>query len=301
MARIGTLAGEVRPAVPALLLTLALLLPAVARAGAACEPHGSGAACASACCVEAARATAGGAEAARAPACGAHAVCATACDRHAVVAASSHVHDHDADDADDDGFQWALYDPRTDRMNGGSSDYPASRLRRVARHAGHEMLWFERDGREWVTTDPALVARARAALAPMEELGRQMGRVGREQGAVGARLGRHGGELGRLGARQGALAARLATVSLREDLDDEDLVRARHEIRREMRELEIEMERVRDRMDADGDGGMERLGARMGELGRRMGELGRQAERTMRALGDEAVRTGRARRFDDAM
>jgi hypothetical protein len=46
-------------------------------------------------------------------------------------------------------------------------------------------LWFTHEGKSYIVTDPAIVAKIRAMYKPMEALGRQQQLLGQQQGALG--------------------------------------------------------------------------------------------------------------------
>lgn len=161
-------------------------------------------------------------------------------------------------------------------------------LATLRRSASGPALWFERDGVEYVVTDPATVERARELCATLRESGREMGRIGAKQGAIGARLGAYGGRLGALGGRLGAASARLATS--RSSGSERDRIEA------EMDEVRAEMEKVRTEMEAArGERGEhEALSREMKELSKRHREELVKVRAGLRELVDEAVRTGKA-------
>ncbi len=85
-------------------------------------------------------------------------------------------------------------------------------IHRAIGSADEDILWFSLDGIEYVVRDPALVAEAMNAVAPIQELGRAQGRLGAAQGRLGGPQGRSGGPQGRLGAQQAELGRRQAEL-----------------------------------------------------------------------------------------
>ncbi len=197
------------------------------------------------------------------------------------------------DSEDGNGFSFALIEP------GGRSSVVFDRdgsatLDRLRDEARVPTLWFSENGVETVSTDRAAVARAREICAPLEQLGREMGRVGGEMGEIGGEMGRYGGRLGELGGRLGGVAARLANARLNDDARE----RARLEAERDR--LEAEMQRVRAEMKSRERGSVR---ARQGELRDRMRELSarhreevRKARTELRELLHELRGTGRTTR-----
>lgn len=202
-----------------------------------------------------------------------------------------------------------FHDDRTTTML--SSDGDMARARRY-RRSGEPMLWFRRDGQEYVVRDPNVLREVDALWQPVGRLGAEQGRIGAQQGALGAEQGRHGARQGKLGAqqgvigaRQGAVAARLGLLAAREGegvsaSERREIAREREALDRQMRELDREMEALtRDaREDASpmrelGDE-MAGLGRQMAVLGGRMDEASRRAQAGMHRLVDRAIRDGAA-------
>jgi chromosome segregation ATPase len=184
--------------------------------------------------------------------------------------------------------------------------------RAKAAHKG-DFVWFTRDGKSYVVTDPAVVARARAAWAPVEQLGQRMERHGQKMGELGAKLGVIGAQLGEQHAAAGrdsvlrSLERRLRQKErelkpLGEEMEklarqidsaqaagERDAIVARTvAIQRPIVPLQAEMDGIaasiaaqQGQMHPDDArikalrGQMQELQRPMGELGRKMGELGR--------------------------
>jgi len=187
--------------------------------------------------------------------------------------------------SDDAGFSWAYIEPghggHVSVMNGSGSEA----LENLQSESTEPLLWFKRDGREYVVRDDRFVDRARVATKPMRDLGREQGRIGKLQGQLGARQGRIGARMGALGARLGGLATREAIAGLRgEEADDvsdkrESIERKMHQLEREMRPLARQQEE---------------LGAKQAELGKRQQAASRDAESELKTILDEAIRAGAA-------
>jgi hypothetical protein len=207
-------------------------------------------------------------------------------------------------------LQWVLLRDGDETSISGSSEH-VDRARQRQKD-GRPLLWVLRHGREYVITDPALIAQAERIYEPLGQLGEKMGEIGARQGDIGRRMGEVGAKQGaigarqgELGARQGALGARQAALALQrlakeqqEDAaaiarEEEALRTEMNKLNRQMEELSREMESISQPM---GDLGkeMEPLGREMEALGRQMEEAAAKAEADMRSLVDDAVSTGKA-------
>ena len=152
---------------------------------------------------------------------------------------------------------WFLLGGDHHDMSGSTRD-----LTRARAAAGDgPALWARRGAEAWVIRDARLVARARALLAPLDELGHQMSPLGEKQAALGAQQG----ELGR-----------------------------------KMRLLSEDAERNAEAMEALGRR-MEALGEKQSAIGReqeaigtRMEAASRELEVKLSALLDEARAGGQA-------
>jgi hypothetical protein len=219
--------------------------------------------------------------------------------------------------SDDDG-EPMLY-LRGDSSVGWHGDH-ADRVRAL-RRGDEPLLWFVRDGEEYVVRDRALLERVDRLYAPVMKLGREQGELGGEQGELGGRQGELGGEQGELGAQQGRLgaeqaklAAEIAALAAKRvalELDGEADEAAIAELERREEELETKIEALGDRQRELGErqrdlGEQQReLGALQRELGDRQRELGErqraasaEARRGLDRLMDEAITSGSAERVD---
>jgi hypothetical protein len=201
-------------------------------------------------------------------------------------------------------------DDRTTTMAG--SDRDAARARRH-RRADEPMLWFRRDGREYVVRDPGVLRDVDELWEPVERIGAEQGRLGARQGTLGAEQGRYGARQGEVGARQGLIGARQGLVGARLGLlaargsegvsaaERRAIARERETLEREMRELGRQQQELDEEMrevsppPREHEEEMEALGRRMAVLGRRMDGAVRDAQAGMRRLVDRAIRDGAAR------
>jgi bla regulator protein BlaR1 len=227
---------------------------------------------------------------------------------------------------------WALIEGDSSVwMHGSSSDH--RRFRQLRSVDGGTVLWFRRDGAEYVVRDAETIARAKAILEPQRELGREQGQLGARQAELGARqaelgerqaeLGRRQGELGmrqgelgaqqgalgaeqaRLGAEQAALAAERAALDARRAADrdageDAAYSARRDELEARRAELSARMRELGERQRELGERQRE-LGVPQAELGERQRELGvpqRELGERQRELGELQRRLGERQRAE---
>jgi len=194
-----------------------------------------------------------------------------------------------AEPAADRDFDWALRSEQgSDIQNDGGSAVSDA----LDRESGPAFC-FTSDGAVWVVRDRALIERASELLAPVRDIGRQMGEVGREMGAEGRRLGEWGRQYGRLAGQLAGLQVRVAMARLN-DQDTEP-------VHREIAKLRAELDRLRDeqptRIDPDRSA---ELRSRMHELSQREREAVHEARLKLRELGEEARRAGKALKLGPA-
>lgn len=185
-------------------------------------------------------------------------------------------------------------------MSGSDEDVEhAQRLRK--KMGGGDLIWFERDEKSYVITDPAFIAKAKALFAPEEELGKQQEELGRQQEA--------------LGKQQEALGTQMEDVKVKiHDITPQlEEVRARMKelqatgaTQRELGQLQSELGRLQGevgRFQAQAGVGQREIGQQQGELGRKQGELGRRQGELGRKQGELARQASRELRgmFDDAI
>jgi beta-lactamase regulating signal transducer with metallopeptidase domain len=163
----------------------------------------------------------------------------------------------------------------------GSLDTSAIRL--LGRLDDGDFLWFRRDGRDYVVTDPAVLARARDAWRESESLGKQMEPLSRQMDAFSDRM-----EV--LSERMEALSehARPSPEMHAADLRLRELVRQERTLEREQRVLETQLESLYED-DAGTDEARRRdLERRNEEVSAKMEALERQMARQEAAMEAES-------------
>jgi bla regulator protein blaR1 len=200
---------------------------------------------------------------------------------------------------------------RQTMMSGTRGDVERARQQQKG---DEQLLWFRRDGREYVVRDPDVLRELQRIWEPVSRLGDEQGEVGSRQGVlgtrqgeIGTRQGKLGTEQGILGSRQGELASRHGQLAAREArkitaAERAEIEREQQQLDRQMRELDREMAVLGDKMREleapmrDLGDQMEVLGREMEVLGRKMEEASAKANADMRRLIDKAVAAGAAQR-----
>ena len=118
----------------------------------------------------------------------------------------------------DGGDSYAIISAGSSTMSGSFSHIDFAQLQALRDKLKTDFIWFERDGKSYIITDPATVNRAREAFAAQAELGRQQGELGERQGALGEAQGALGEQQGTLGEQMGELRWNLQNLKV--DLPD---------------------------------------------------------------------------------
>lgn len=205
-----------------------------------------------------------------------------------------------------DGESWAIVDgPRNEvTFTGRWDNERRAEIDAARKTAKGPFLWFTHEGKSYIVTDPAAIARVRAMDKPVEPLGRQREALGKQQEA----LGRQMEEL----ERQQEAAARVKIPDLSREIAAMDTAMAKaNEDReklniREIAEAEAKIRAAQDQtmtpeklselqanlsaaQAAWNSGSMAEMQAKLGEMQARLGEL--QGEAGARQ-GDFAAKMG---------
>ena len=160
------------------------------------------------------------------------------------------------------------------------------------RKNGERLLWFRREGKEYVVRDAALMRQVEEVFKPVQEIGGQQGEIGERQGKIGERQGKIGAQQGAIGEKQGEIGERQGKIGEQQRAIGEkqgeigakqgDIGAAQAKIAQ--RELEIELERTRgkvvdaqvaklERQRRDTEKQMEQLNLEMEKLSQEMRKL----------------------------
>jgi beta-lactamase regulating signal transducer with metallopeptidase domain/archaellum component FlaC len=178
----------------------------------------------------------------------------------------------------------------------------------LRRKISGDFIWFERDEKSYVITDPDFIAKVKALFAPEDALSKQQDELGRQQDE--------------LGAKQDALGEQMdnVKVKIRDITPDLERIRARLKelqddggatqtelgrLQSELGQLQSDVGRFQSQAGASqSDIGRQQselgrqqseLGRRQGELGREQGEIARKASQQLRGMFDDAIAKGIAK------
>ncbi len=218
-----------------------------------------------------------------------------------------------------DGDNFAIVHENGDgtlRWNGEYND-DLARLRNKLKLKG-DYIWFERDGKSYVVTDPAMVAQAQQMFKGDTELERQMKMLEDKQKVwekkmkelepemEKARL--PGPEFAEQMAKLNAQLAELQTDKFKkmtEQMNKEFSQEKIGELQEKMGEIQSQLGEIQGRIgERQGEIGEKQgaIGEKMGELGEQMGQIGEkqgkiaeEAARKLRSILDQAVKDGKAK------
>jgi bla regulator protein BlaR1 len=203
-----------------------------------------------------------------------------------------------------------FYDDNNTTMSGSMRDIERARQ---FKQGNEKLLWFRKDGREWIVRDPMLLRQVEAIWIPVNEIGAkqgeigaQQGRIGALQGEIGAKQGMIGAQQGLIGAKQGELGSREGRLSMREsrrelsETERQQISEERRILRAQQRELDAEMEKLNVKMREfekpmnELNREIEKFNAPMEKLSQDMERESRKAESEMRKLLEGAISSGKA-------
>jgi beta-lactamase regulating signal transducer with metallopeptidase domain/predicted nucleic acid-binding Zn-ribbon protein len=180
----------------------------------------------------------------------------------------------------------------------------------VRKQVHGEFLYYEHQGHAYVIDDPALVAKAKALYAPIDELGRQQEALGKKQEELGGQqeeLGRKqeqasvptpdiSKEMAELNKAVAKLDAKKGSTVSQDELAD--IEGKLGDIQGRLGELQGKMGEQMGRLgDMQGKLGEEqgKLGEEQGRLGEQQGKLAEAADRKLKLMFEESIHSGKAR------
>jgi bla regulator protein blaR1 len=204
-------------------------------------------------------------------------------------------------------------------MSGDEEDIQHARALR--RKINGDFIWFERDEKSYVITDPAFLARVNALFAPQDELSKQQDALGRQQDELGRQQDELGRQQDEVGKQMDAVAVKVPDIS-----PDLERIHARLKqfqssgaTQSELGSVQSQLGELQSRVGhLQSQAGQQQsligrqqselgqkqsalgrkqgeLGRQQGELGRRQGELAREASSKLRSMFDDAITKGIAK------
>jgi len=206
---------------------------------------------------------------------------------------------------DDDDTRFIIVSGKSDSYTMSGSRQDIRHVEGLKKRVAGDFIWFQRDEKSYIIRDPATVDRARSLWAPQEELGKkqealgkQQEELGKKQEALGKRMEEVRVNVPDMTAALDALKAKLQKLGPTATMEQiGDLQSEIGALQSKIGELQSQAGAQQGKLGAEqGQLGEEqgRLGQQQGELGRRQGELAREASSKMKALLDEAVKSGKA-------
>jgi hypothetical protein len=208
---------------------------------------------------------------------------------------------------------WVLLHGSDDNimMSGSMGDVAEAGRQRTS--ATEPLIWFRRDGQEYVIRDRETIEAVESLARPMRELGDRQSAVGDEQSKLGERQSKFGAQQSELGQQMSELGAKLTTINAQQmelatkemrtsHSERESLERQKAELDRQVRKVNEQMEALSRRQEdlgreQEGLGReQEKFGRQQEELGAQQEEASRRMERQLRELVERAIVTGRAKR-----
>jgi len=209
---------------------------------------------------------------------------------------------------------WVIVSGDSVTMSGSTSDVDRARSYQDRIHGDY--IWFSRNGKTYLITDPAAVKRARALFAPQEELGRKQAELGEKQARLGEQQARLGEKQAGVRVRMPAMDRevrdlRMQMESLQRDFSQHQAAaladgnRQLQALEKELREakdqdvsqdrlseLQSELSEAQSKLSGDFQEHMSELQSRMGALQGEMGELQSRAGEEQSKLGEAQSELG---------
>ncbi len=193
-------------------------------------------------------------------------------------------------------------------MSGTSGD--ARHVQRLKKQIPGDFIWFQRDEKSYIIRDQATIDRARKLWSPQEELGKKQEELGKQQEALGTQQEELGAKMEQVRVNIPDMTAQMDALKAKlQKLGPTATIEQLGDLQSEIGELQGKIGEIQSHAgEAQGKFGAEQgaLGEKQGELGELQGELGRQqaelaerATKQMKALLDEAIKNGTAKREPD--
>lgn len=205
------------------------------------------------------------------------------------------------------GPRYVMMKANSDHVYMSGDDEDLQHARRLRQTIKSDFIWFERDEKSYVITDPAFLARVTALFAPQEELSKQQDALGRQQDELGRQMDALGEQMEKVKVQIPDIRPQLERIRMRlKELQDSGATQSElGRVQSEVGELQSQIGRLQSvagRQQSvigrqQGELGRKQglLGRQQGALGRKQGELARQASRELRGMFEDAIGKGIAK------
>jgi len=205
------------------------------------------------------------------------------------------------------GPRFAIVSKDSDELTLSGDRDDAEHARALKKKIAGDFIWFERDEKSYIISDPVTVNRAKQLWQPGEDLEKQQKDLGKQQEDLAKQAEDAEKKIEDMKIKLPDLTAEMQKVEeAMRKLNTEggtlneigDLQSQMGEIQREIGEVESSVGRTAGQFGREqGEWGrkMGEIGRKQGELGRKQAELAREASRQMRELLDDAVAKGLAK------
>jgi beta-lactamase regulating signal transducer with metallopeptidase domain len=223
-------------------------------------------------------------------------------------------------DGDNDQDSFAIVrgdDNNTIHMSGHSG----RELEKIKQKVHGNFIWFERDGKSYVITDPAILAQSESFFRGNDELNRQMALLDQKQAALNEKMKLLEPEMAKASlpgpefeAQMKKLQTQLAELQsdkykkLIDPANKEFSEEKLGELQEKMGEIQGQIGEIQGKIgerqgrigEKQGELGeqMGRLGEEMGRIGEQQGRIAEEASRKMKSVFDRAIRDGKAKPVD---
>jgi beta-lactamase regulating signal transducer with metallopeptidase domain len=150
-------------------------------------------------------------------------------------------------DGDD---SYAIISGKSSTMSGTFGRRNFKELESLHQKLNSDFIWFERDGKSYIITDPEIVKRAEAAFQAQSMLGEKEGELGERIGSLGELQGMLGEQQGALGEQMGDLQTEVKDIQIQmPDISNE--LQSVREMSKELSQTlsDKDMEELRANMD----------------------------------------------------
>jgi bla regulator protein BlaR1 len=193
-------------------------------------------------------------------------------------------------------FEYAIFDGEG-AATMSTHDRDFDRIGEIGRRYDGHNFWFALEGTDYLVHDPALYAKAKKIVEPMQEIGERQGKLGAQQSEIGGRQSAIGARQGEIGARMGRIASRIAILSVHSagygNAEDDRRVR---DLQRDMDRLQAEQNALQEKQEPLAQQ-QEKLGAQQEALGKQQERATKIAARDLGTLARQAIQAGKAERL----